>query len=214
MGESKLRNGRLVAASIAFVCACGARSEIETAGPANTTSPSSPSCPDDSGAGGAAIPGCVLQAYEVSGADLGPTTLTIPESGIENSYWLEGWNIAVVGGDGNGHWFQIWGDGIDALACGESLSLDPTTNVEGQEHAVLRWWGTATDYWASTSGTLDVIAYEAPVGLEKRPIHFEIHGASMAPGGTEPGSAPNHATGAFTADLSCRLEKFLHVPPN
>jgi hypothetical protein len=208
-----------IAASIAFVCGCGARSEmaeIETTAPASTPS----SCPDDGGAGGGdGFWGCVVQAYDVNGADLGPTHLTLPEvppgggaSSIEG-YWVVGFNIAIWGGDGESHSIQVWGGDIDTLFCGKSLSLQPLMEA-GPDTATLRWWGAATDYWASTSGTLHVIAFEPGVKLEPRPIHIEIHGASMAPGITEPGSGPNHATGTFTADLSCRLKKFGYVPPN
>ncbi|MDC3961718.1 hypothetical protein [Polyangium jinanense] len=220
MGTKKRGEGRVViAASIAFVCACGARSEFETTGPvpAGTTS----SCHDDGGAGGEAevpeVPGCVLHASNVSGADLGPTTLTIPESLPGTSpiegYWTVGWALAIVGKAGDGRWFQLWSHDLDALACGKPLPLVPTMNEAGQNHVLLRW-ATSTADWTSASGTLDVVAYEPGVSVEQQPIHIKVHGASMAPRPAELGNPSNDATGTFTADLSCRLEKFWHIPPN
>jgi hypothetical protein len=206
----------VVAASIAFLCACGARSEVETTGPAATPSSGDHGCDVEE----AEIPGCVLHASHVNGADLGPMTLTITEAppGLNNylvdGYWVEGSTFSIhgkAGGKfGGGPSFRLWSNDVDALACGTSLPLG--TNEAGQDHVVLRWWATGTDYWESTSGTLDVVAYEPGVSLEQRPIHVEVHGAPMAPGPPTLGGAPNNATGTFTVDLSCRLEKFWHIP--
>jgi hypothetical protein len=206
----------VIAASIAFVCACGARSELETMDPAATPS----SCPDDGDAGGEAeVPGCVFRASHISGADLSATTLIIPESppgpnNLIGGAWIPGLLFGIGGEDGNGHWFRLGGRDVDALACGKSLPLGPTMNEPLQNHVSLTWGEGPTSYWTSTSGTLDVIAYEPGVSLEQRPIHVEVYGAPMAPGPDVLGSAPNNATGTFTADLSCRLEKFWHIPHN
>lgn len=209
---------RGIAALLVFVCACGARPEFETTGPAPAGTSSS--CHDDGGAGGEVeapeVPGCVLHAFNVSGADLGPTTLTIPESPPGPSpiegYWTVGSALAIVGKAGDGRWFQLWSHDLDSLACGKSLPLVASNDEAGQGHVVLRWGATSTDFWASASGTLDVIAYEPGESMEQRPIHLEIRGAAMVPGPAELGSASNQATGTFTVDLSCRLEKFWHIP--
>lgn len=120
--------------------------------------------------------------------------------------------LAIYGEDGDNHFVRIASRHIDTLFCGESLPLQPL-NAPGPGTVVLQWSGTGTDYWSSTSGTLDVIELEPGGKEDTRPIHVEIHGAPMVPGGTEPFSAPNHATGTFTADVSCRLEYFEYVPP-
>ncbi|TKD03965.1 hypothetical protein [Polyangium fumosum] len=223
MGTKKRGGGRVaIAASIAFVCACGARSEIETMGPAPAASTTS-SCHNngDAGEGGEAqVPGCVLLASHINGADLDPTTLTMPESSPPGPHPVVGYwdvvdnSLSIVGHTGKGPWFQLWSNDIDALACGKSLPLVPTMSEAVQNHVFLMWATAGATWWASATGTLHVVAYEPSASTEQRPIHIEIHGASMVPGPTEVGSPTNHASGTFTADLSCRLEEFWNVAFN
>lgn len=208
-----------LAMSIVFLCACGARSELAEIGmPDPASAPSS--CPHDGGAGGDGFRGCVLHGYDVDGAALEPTLLTIPEvlPGASNpveGYWLVGSHLGIGGADGEDHYFSITGNDVDTLFCGKSLSLDRLMNMSEPNHAVLLWWTTGTDYWETTSGTIEVIAFEpGTMKFERRPIHLEIHGAKMAPGLPTPGGATNHATGTFTADVSCRLEGFQYIPPD
>ncbi len=192
----------VVAASIAFLCACGARSEVDATDPAATPSSGNHDCDVDEWV---EPPGCILHAYNISGAELGPTTLTFPESpavfGVPG-YWTDS-VIGVVGKDGDGRWFQLWGDPGDGPVCGRSLPLVPTMAETHPQKALLRWALPAAQ-WTSTSGTLEVIANEPDTYPEKRPIRFEVHGAPMAPSPEQPGDA----TGMFTVDLSCRLETF------
>ena len=206
--------GPRVAIALALLCGCGARSEIESAGAASEAR-TPETCHDGGG-----VPGCVLHAYDVDGADLGATTLSILEDSAPGStasldgYWIVGLYLTVYGGDGEDRYLQIKGDQIDALTSGSSLPLAQAADGLGPNYAAVSWWGTGTDYWTSTTGTLDVVAFDASPSAtqEVRPIQLEACGVPMSPAPDIPGSAPNHATGTFTMDLSCRLEKFQYIP--
>lgn len=144
--------------------------------------------------------------------------LTIPETSptgdAMDGYWIIGSTFAVYGGDGKDHFLQLWSDNVDSLVCGKSLSLVPASDGAGPDEVVLRIWGTGTDFWASSAGKLEVIEYEQSTSFEKRPLRLQITGASMIVGPTPEGSAPNMATGTFTADVSCWLESFENIPQN
>lgn len=65
MGVTNSLDSRLIAAaSLAFLGACGARSELETSAPAATTSSGEHGCEVEA----VEVPGCVLQATQVNGA--------------------------------------------------------------------------------------------------------------------------------------------------
>ena len=93
---------------------------------------------------------------------------------------MAAFNLALSGSATDGRSFQLWGDDIASLCSGDSLPLVPTTQGGHGARVVLRW-SLSNAIWASTSGTLDVIAYEPGTVGETRPAHFEVHGARMAP---------------------------------
>jgi len=151
---------------------------------------------------------CVIHIYDVDGAEPGPSTLTVPAP--RDGYWLASFNLALVGTDDDGHTFQLWGEDIDTLGSGDALPLVPTVNDGGDGARVVLRWFLPGAIWASTSGTLVVVAYEPGPPDEPQPAHFEVVGAQMAPSpeqGTGEAMAGD-ATGTFTMDLSCRVEKF------
>lgn len=201
----RIERALAIAASITCLCACGARSALETSelsssGTTSTTSTTASSCHEDPDAGTpSTYRGCVLRAYDPQGAILDVTTLDVPEPPVEG-YWVG--NIAIVG-SGEGAWFQLWADKIEALGCGMSFPLQPYWTEQFVNQVFLRW-AQANGEWTSAAGTMEVIAYQPGGELSQRPIHVEIHGARMEP---HPETSSG-ATGSFSLDLSCRLDRF------
>ncbi|HRI72746.1 MAG TPA: hypothetical protein PK156_51270, partial [Polyangium sp.] len=133
-------------------------------------------CHDDSNA--VETFGCVLRASEVNGADIGPTSMTIIESPPAgprsiNGYWVSGSDFVIVGKDGSGDWFQLRSNNLElsALGCDKSL---PFVSHAAQDGVMLRWGSTATDFWVSNSGSLDIVAFEHNGSTVYAPIQFAL----------------------------------------
>jgi len=215
-GASSRFGIKMVMALAALACSCGGRSDLDTPAPVASTAPPKPTstCPYEQND---EPPGCVLQATDVNGADIGPTLLKIndssPGSTSIEGYWIGGSTFALVGRDGNGRWFQFWGN-AETLACGTKVPLSTATNDGDNGQILLRWGANSADFWISDSSELEIIAYEPISVTGPTPIRFEARDVSMVPGPTEPGSAPNHSTGTFTGNVSCRIENFWYIAPN